>query len=250
MEYKFNQLERFSNRVENYIKYRPGYPEQIIDFLKNTGLTSDSVVADIGSGTGISSEMFLKNGNKVIGIEPNKAMREAAETLLKNYPKFESIDGNAEKTGIIENSIDFIVAGQAFHWFDVDNAKKEFKRVLKPSGYVVLIWNEKDNKSEFGIEYEKILDLYGSDYQQVKHANIDKSVFETFFASYQLELFNNYQVFDFDSLKGRLLSSSYIPLEGDENKKMLEQLEELFDKYNLDGKIKFAYTTKVYCGKI
>src|SRR4051812_3683515 len=127
-----DKLDRFSNRVENYIKYRPTYPEAVLEFLKQKGIVkADSVIADIGSGTGISAELFLKNGNKVIGVEPNKDMREAAERLLKNYPSFESKAATAEETGLTNGSVDVIMAGQAFHWFDKQKCREEFKRILK-----------------------------------------------------------------------------------------------------------------------
>ena len=140
--------ERFSNRVENYVKYRPNYPKKIISFLeKEIGLSSSSIIADIGSGTGISSEMFLKNGNIVYGVEPNKEMREAAERLLAEHPNFKSINGTAEDTTLAANSIDILSAGQAFHWFDVIKTEIEFKRILKNGGWVVLVWNERETNS-------------------------------------------------------------------------------------------------------
>src|SRR5688572_15000399 len=150
---------RFSSRVENYIKFRPGYPKEVIDILKtDCGLTESSKVADIGSGTGILSELFLKNGNRVFGVEPNEPMRTAAERLLSAFPEFVSVDGSAEATRLEAGSMDFVAAGQAFHWFDRDAAKTEFKRILKPEGWVVLIWNERSiDSTPFLREYEKLL---------------------------------------------------------------------------------------------
>ena len=143
-EYLIDPKKRFSSRVENYIKYRPNYPSKIIDFfIDNKLLSKKSVVADIGSGTGILSELFLKNGNKVYGVEPNNEMRKAAEIFLQKYPNFISIDGSAEETRLQEESVDLITAGQAFHWFNTKEAKKEFKRILKSDGSVTLIWNNR-----------------------------------------------------------------------------------------------------------
>src|SRR5687768_13340243 len=134
-------VARFSNRVENYAKYRPNYPAGVIDLLKtDCGLTETSTIADVGSGTGILSEMLLKNGNTVIGVEPNEAMRLAAELLLTSFPNFRSIDGSAEDSTLESESVDFIIAAQAFHWFDRTKSKREFRRILKPGGWVVLIW--------------------------------------------------------------------------------------------------------------
>ena len=206
--------ERFSSRVENYIKYRPKYPKKIIKYLKNKKiLKKSSIIADIGSGTGILSELFLKNGNKVFGIEPNKDMRQAGERLLKNYSKFISIDGSAESTTLENNCIDIITAGQAFHWFELEETRKEFKRILGPNGYVVLIWNSrKKNTSGFPNDYEKLIMTYGTDVKEVHKS--EKKV-DAFF-NYEKKIFYNYQELDFEGLKGRLLSTSYIPLDNED----------------------------------
>ena len=139
-----NTVERFSNRVANYVKYRPGYPKEILDvFRDEMNLRTDSIIADVGSGTGISSKVFLENGNKVHGVEPNAAMREAAEEFLNNFPQFESVDGTSEATNLPDDSVDFIIAAQAFHWFEPNKTRPEFKRILREGGYVALIWNER-----------------------------------------------------------------------------------------------------------
>src|ERR1019366_5901844 len=138
-----NSTTRFSSRVENYIKYRPGYPQAIVDLLSaRCGLTSASVIADVGSGTGILTELMLRNGNKVFAVEPNRDMREAAERLLSQHPNFISVEGTAEVTRLNDASVDLIVAGQSFHWFDRVKTRQEFLRVLKPGGWVALIWND------------------------------------------------------------------------------------------------------------
>ena len=138
-----NSQERFSDRVENY-KYRPGYPDQIIISLtQDFGLNQSSAVADIGSGTGILSELFLRNNNKVFAVEPNDAMRQAGERLLSGYTNFTTVSGTAEETTLASSSVDFVTAGQAFHWFDPQNSRREFRRILKPHGRVVLIWNDR-----------------------------------------------------------------------------------------------------------
>lgn len=244
---------RFSDRVENYIKYRPGYPSEIIDYLKSEDiLKSDSVIADIGSGTGISSEMFLKNGNTVYAIEPNTPMREAAEKLLSKYDNFRSIDAAAENTTLPDNSIDLIVCAQAFHWFDIPKVKIEFKRILKPEGSVCLIWNERVlNGNPFLIDYEKLLLKYGTDYANVRHENIDNNKLAEFFAGgYITKTFPNKQVFDYEGVKGRLLSSSYTPQKSSQLfEPMLAELKQIFDKNEIDGKIEFLYDTNIYINK-
>ncbi|MFX0166111.1 MAG: class I SAM-dependent methyltransferase [Candidatus Hodarchaeota archaeon] len=247
--YLIDPKKRFSSRVENYIKYRPDYPPIIIEFLiKNNILSNKSIIADIGSGTGILSKYFLNNGNKVYGIEPNNDMRNAAENLLKNYPDFISIDGSAEKTGLKNGSIDLITAGQAFHWFNVKQAKKEFKRILKPNGYVALIWNNRRKTGKgFSSHYEEFILKYGTDYKQVRKT--EKNVDEFF--QYKKSVFYNYQDLDFNGLKGRLLSVSYIPLEGGPNyEKMLDELKMIFEENMKNGRVRIEYDTEIYYGKL
>src|SRR5437660_4475378 len=175
--------ERFSNRVENYLRYRPRYPKEIVQLIETEcGLRSESSIADIGSGTGILAELFLRNGNHVFGIEPNREMREAGERLLAIYTRFTSVAGTAEATTLPDQSIDLITAGQAFHWFDRDSCRKEFMRILRPGGWVVLVWNDRRiDSTPFLAAYEQLLVTYGTDYQQVDHKRIDSAVLREFF---------------------------------------------------------------------
>lgn len=248
--------KRFSSRVDNYSKFRPSYPEVIISFLESEKvLYKDSIIADIGSGTGILSELFLKNGNFVFGIEPNIDMRNRAEIILKGYQNFHSIDGSAECTNMEENSINIITVGQAFHWFDQVKARKEFKRILKPEGYVVIIWNNRKRfGSKFLEQYEDLLLTYGTDYKKISNIQID---FEQFYGigknseGFIREVFDNYQFLDYSGLKGRLLSTSYAPL--DDHPKynnMITDLEQIFNKNNQNGLIRFDYETEVNYGRL
>jgi ubiquinone/menaquinone biosynthesis C-methylase UbiE len=246
---------RFSGRVENYIKYRPGYPSAVVDTLaSDCGLTEKSIVADIGSGTGILSELFLTHGNPVFGVEPNREMREAGERLLKKHPNFTSINGTAEATTLADGSVDFITAGQAFHWFDRIPTRKEFARILKTNGWVALIWNDRHiDTSPFLCAYEKLLHRYGTDFEAVVHRNADAAAIAAFFAPHlsTLREFDNRQVFDFDGVRGRLLSSSYAPEPGHPNHRpMLDALRAIFDKHQIDGRVEFTYTTVVYFGHL
>ncbi len=249
-----NTLHRFSNRVDNYIKYRPHYPDQIIKFLTDQGfLSNQSVVADIGSGTGILSELFLKNANKVFAVEPNKEMREGAEKVFANNKNFISVDATAETTTLPDKNIDIIIAGQAFHWFDQEKSKIEFKRILKVTGVVVLIWNDRRvDSTPFLIEYENLLKKYGTDYLKVNHKNIGIEQLNDFFGNRcNVTSFNNHQHFDFEGLKGRLLSSSYVPTEEQSSfSSMMSSLKDIFDKHNSNGKVTVEYDTKVYFGKL
>ena len=247
-----DSLTRFSNHVENYIKYRPGYSEEIIRWLQtNYELPPGSTIADIGSGTGISSEQFLKSGYLVTGVEPNAAMRAASVQLLKKHPGFKAINGTAEATTLPYNSVAAIIAGQAFHWFDVAKAKTEFERILKPDGLVILIWNEKLTNSAFEKEYDQLIIKYGKDYVQVDHRNISTENIEQFFSpqKYQLKIFPNQQVFDFEGLKERLLSFSYMPTPEEKGfEAMINDIQQLFNKHSKAGVITIHYDTKVYVG--
>ncbi len=250
-----NPTTRFSDRVDNYIKYRPHYPSEIIDYLKSENiLKDDSVIADIGSGTGISTELFLNNGNKVYGVEPNKEMREAAERLLSAYNSFVSITGTAEETTLSNNSIDLIVAGQAFHWFKVEKTKAEFRRILKTNGNIVLMWNvKKMGTNEFMNAYEKLLIKYCPEFPEVRHEKMsDDEIISRFFeGKSKLKIFANYQLLDLEGFKGRLLSSSYAPTEAHLNyEPMLAELVVIFERYNENGMIRFEYDTKIYTGKL
>jgi SAM-dependent methyltransferase len=244
---------RFSDRVADYVKYRPNYPVEILDLLAaKCGLTPESVIADIGSGTGILTKMFLENGNPVIGVEPNKEMREAGEHLLAEFNRFESIDGTSHETHLPAHSMDFVLAGQAFHWFDRDKTRTEFMRILKPEGVVVLVWNDRRiDTTPFLRDYEAMLHQYGTDYADINHKNVqDKAVFTPMFGGEFFEAsFDNVQRFDFEGLMGRLNSSSYVPPKGHANYASLaKRAKEIFDANQQGGKVSFEYDTRVYYG--
>ena len=246
--------KRFSNRVENYVKYRPAYPPNIIGLLElECGLTPASVIADLGSGTGILSEMFLKQGNRVFGVEPNREMRAAGDKLLAEYSKFSSIDATAEATTLVTASIDFITAGQAFHWFERERSRAEFARVLKPEGWVVLVWNGfRVESSPLNNAYQQLVLRYGTDYQEVRREIIGCDV-ESFYAPgvCRCARFKFQQRFDFEGLRGRLLSSSYAPEPDHPNyRPMLRELQEIFDANQKDGMIAFHYETELYYGQL
>ncbi|WP_449438542.1 class I SAM-dependent methyltransferase [Pedobacter steynii] len=249
-----NNTSRFSNRVEDYVKYRPGYPAEIIDFLQSQfGLYPDKIIADVGAGTGISAELFLNAGYEVFAVEPNLEMREKAVELLAHLPAFHAINGTAENTTLETGSIDAVVAGQAFHWFDRSAARFEFSRILKPEGLVVLIWNERKTKSDFEVAYDELIIKHGSDYVKVDHRNIDETKIGEFFAPepFSYHLFQNKQVFDFYGLQGRLFSSSYMPARGEDGyEAMVADLKQLFEHYKEDNSITIHYDTKVYIGRV
>lgn len=247
--------KRFSDRVAYYIKYRPQYPAQILEVLTtDCGLTLTSVIADIGSGTGFLAERFLENGNTVFGVEPNDEMRQAGENLLAHYDNFISINGSAEATTLTSSSFDFVTAGQAFHWFDVERCKKEFARILKSTGWAVLIWNDrKTNATEFLKAYEELLVKCSTDYQQVDHKKVDAGILTQFFGDkdFSVRIHDNYQILDYEGLEGRLLSSSYVPAKGHPKyPAMLAELKQLFANFQKDGKVILEYETKMYFGQL
>jgi len=246
--------ERFSDRVENYVKYRPGYPQEIVMYLnEKIDFNRDWVVADIGSGTGISAEMYLKNGNEVYAVEPNMEMREAADNLLCGYANYHSINGTSEATTIVDQSIDLIIAAQAFHWFDRHLFKRECSRIGRYGAYCLLIWNERKVESGFEKAYEELLLKYANDYQLVDHRNIRENDIEAFFAPNPVfsEILHNDQVFDYEGVRGRLLSSSYAPNVGEPNyEPMIAYLREIFDKHQKEGRVSFTYDCKLFLGQI
>jgi SAM-dependent methyltransferase len=249
-----NPTQRFSSRVENYVRYRPGYPAEILQLLKEEcGLTPASIVADIASGTGLLTRMFLENGNRVFGVEPNPEMRQAGERLLAAYPKFVSVAGSAEATTLQDHVVDFVTAAQAAHWFDRQKARQEFARVLKPGGWCVLIWNERRTGSTpFLRDYEKLLLTYGTDYQDVRHEHTTASIHEFFAPSpFQSRFFEMKQRFDYAGVEGRLLSSSYTPQPDHPNySPMLRELRRLFESHAAGGRVTLEYTTRVYYGHL
>jgi SAM-dependent methyltransferase len=249
-----NATSRFSDRVENYIRYRPGYPPQVVETLKKEcGLIASHLAADIASGTGIWTKMLLENGNAVYGVEPNSEMRQAAERLLAGFPEFTSIDGKAEATTLPDASVDFATAAQAAHWFDRERARREFVRILKPAGWLVLLWNEREvDTTPFLRDYEQLLLTYGTDYEEVRHERTTDAVNEFFDPSPYVErVYPMRQDFDYAGLEGRLLSSSYAPgPRQPKHEPMLRELRRIFDEHAAGGRVAFDYKTRVYFGRL
>lgn len=249
-----NATSRFSDRVENYVRYRPGYPPEALRALKDDcDLAPSHMVADIASGTGIWTCILLENGNRVFGVEPNAEMRQAGERLLAGFPKFTSLAGTAEATTLADASVDFVTAAQAAHWFDRERARREFVRILRPDGWLALLWNERlTDSTPFLRDYEQLLLTYGTDYEEVRHERTTNEVNEFFDpAPFQERVFAMRQEFDYAGLEGRLLSSSYAP--GPEHPKhtpMLRDLRRIFDMHAVAGRVAFDYNTRVYFGRV
>lgn len=248
-----DSTQRFTDRVSDYVKYRPGYPREIVTWLhERCGLQQGARVADIGAGTGISARCFLDAGHTVIAVEPNGAMRAAADAWLSGYRGYASVAGTAEATTLDDASVDLVIAAQAFHWFDPDTARREFARILAPGGQVALFWNSRlVDGTPFLEGYEALLQRYSVDYQAVSERYGDDASMAAWFGDGLLHAaqFPNAQRLDFDGLKGRLMSSSYAPKAGHVNHEpMLAALRELFDRTAQGGTVEFIYETRMYAG--
>ena len=246
---------RFSDRAEDYVKYRPHYSPDVVKAVQEAcTLRPEHVIADVGCGSGLLAEIFLDNGNRVIGVEPNREMRRAGEEYLARYSSFSMLDGTAEATTLPKMSVDFAVAGQAFHWFRPDETRTEFARILKPGGWAVLIWHDRNvDSTPFLRAYEDFIRRHSIDYEQVTHKYLaGYAALERFFAPNKMRLIqqHNQQRLGFDGLRGRLLSSSYIPKSGERYEAMSRELPQLFSSHAAGGQVVLQYDTKIYFGHL
>ncbi|MEN5039856.1 class I SAM-dependent methyltransferase [Stenotrophomonas sp. TWI1149] len=251
-----DSTERFSSRVADYVRYRPDYPPALLDWLhQDIGVPTETLVADIGAGTGISTRLFLAAGHPVIAVEPNAAMREAAEQLLApDYLRLKVADGTAEATGLADNSVGLVAAAQAFHWFDTTAVRREWARILQPEGMALVFWNSRLlDASPFLIGYEQLLLEFGTDYTEVAERYQDDDTMRAWFGEglRGMARLPNVQRMDYDGLRGRLLSSSYAPQPGHpRHAAMLDALQQLFDAHAVDGQIAFEYQTRAFVGTL
>jgi SAM-dependent methyltransferase len=247
--------DRFTGKAEVYAKYRPGYPRALLEHCASAcGLRPDHVVADIGSGTGKLSELFLSNGATVFAVEPNADMRREAEALLAGRAGFRSIDARAEATGLPSHSVDLVAAGQAFHWFEPDRAREEFRRILRPGGWVVLAWNVRDQESTpFLHAYEEFLSEFSLEYGEVHHGRLSEGdgLRAFFSADYGSASIANPRELDFEFVKGGYLSTSYsLPPGHDRFPRAMESLRELFDAHQRGGRVDAPLRTVVHHGRV
>ena len=248
-------VTRFSDRAQDYVKYRPHYSHDVVDAVRQAcGLTSQHLLADVGCGPGMLAEVFLKNGNRVIGVEPNREMREAGENYLSGYPNFSMVEGSAEATTLPDASVDFVLAGQAFHWFRPPEARIEFARILKPGGWTVLVWHDRNiDATPFLRAYEAFLRQFAHDYEQVTHKYLASyEALQRFFEPNEIQVIKQRkeQRLDFDGLRGRLLSSSYIPKSGDKHDAMMAALPKLYSDHAVDDRVVLEYDTKIFYGHL
>jgi SAM-dependent methyltransferase len=249
--------ERFNDRVEDYIRYRPSYPREVLVFLRERlALPPGATIADVGSGTGIFSALLLDSGYRVIGVEPNAPMRAAAERMLGDRDMFRSVDATAEATTLADASVDAVVAAQAFHWFDPAAARTEFTRILRPQGWIVLLWNDRrDDDTPFAREYQQLIDRHNTDLASVDHRRItrdDAPALRKLFggSGFAEACFENHQDLNFEGVRGRLVSSSYIPSPGAPGyDAMIDELRALFERHARQGTVRIDYDTKMYYGR-
>ena len=245
--------ERFSARAGHYAKSRPGYPTALLDFLvEEFALGPGSVIADVGSGTGILSRLLLERRLTVFAVEPNREMRQEAEISVRDSPNrenFHSVNGTAEATTLADASVDVVMAAQAFHWFDPDKAPGEFRRIARADGSVALIWNaRRTDASAFMEEYERIVHEFGSEFARSGRELVPFDRLKHIFGpALKLRTFENFQELDWEGLRGRILSASYMPTEGAAGfAPMMEALRGSFDRHQRDGRVRLEYATQVY----
>jgi SAM-dependent methyltransferase len=247
---------RFTNRVESYLKYRPGYPAEIYQVLLEEGIIKQSNhVADMGCGTGLSAELFLQNGHRVYGVEPDAAMLDGAKNYLSSYPYFVPVNASAHNCSLKNRSIDLIICGQSFHWFDREKTAAEFRRILQSDGHLLIMWNELNTSaSDFMKVFVDFIEMFAVDYREVRSKIINAvEGLDGFFGhqSYQSKFFLNQQHLDLNGLNGRVLSMSFMPDQANKDHDfMMYCLRKIFQRYQETGKVKIEYLTKIYYGQL
>lgn len=245
---------KFTGKADRYRKYRPSYPQALIDYLFNEcSITEKSIVADVGAGTGIFSKCLLDSGCSVIAVEPNADMRNAAQSFLQGYEKLTLVNGTDEATSVSAHSVDLITVAQAFHWFDGEKFKLECRRILKPGAKVALVWNSRDFKSEFVIQHAEICCKFCPDFHGFSGGVSQNSanISTQFFGHCEHLLFPNDLEYDMDGFIGHSLSASYAPNENEQTfDAFIFELKQLFEKYSNHGKVIVPNITASYLGKV
>lgn len=250
-----DHTKKFDGRADAYVRGRPGYARELLEYLHgHLSLSDESVFADIGSGTGKLTMQLLERGYTVFAVEPNDEMRRSAEGLLSAHPGFISVDGTAANTGLREASVDHVVAAQAFHWFDAEAFKRECSRILRPSGMVILVYNSRDTSSELVMENERLCRKFCPDFKGFSGGiNEEPSRMERFFdGDYDAVSFENDLIYTEEGFIQRMLSSSYSPKPGDEGyDDFILSLRDFFCAYSYDGeRFLMPNHTTAYMGHI
>ncbi|MEC3878474.1 class I SAM-dependent methyltransferase [Parapedobacter sp. 10938] len=249
-----DSIQRFSDRAENYDKFRPGYPQALIEFLRETiPITPDLGIADIAAGTGIFTELITTWGSRLYVVEPNSYMRSLAHRRLGGCERCIFLDGTAEATGLPDNSVDLFVSAQAFHWFDLAKTRAEFERAGRNAPYVAVVWNLRNTRSAFEAGYESFVRTYATDYLQVSQRKMNTADVRSFFAPLrpQYRVFRHVDSLTYPQLLGRTLSYSFLPDEASPVlPEMTAALEALFQAHQRKGKVPLSYKTRLFVGMI
>lgn len=241
--YQMNPLQRFSERAADYVKSRPSYPAAAIDQILNE-LKSPIVAADIGAGTGISARLLAERGVKVIAIEPNAAMRQAAAP----HPLVEFCEATAEATKLPDAKVDLVTCFQAFHWFEPEPTLIEFHRILKPDGRLALVWNERDRQDNFTASYNRLIEIASNSHPaERQRVAIEPLIASSLFDNIQRYTFSYEQELDLSGLIGRAMSSSYIPRQGAQQQQLVAELQQLHERScDRQGMVYLIYNTSVF----
>jgi SAM-dependent methyltransferase len=250
----FNPTERFSDRADAYVRARPTYPDAVVAHLERAGaLGPGATVVDLGVGTGLSAEPFLRAGYAVTGVEPNDAMRESGDRFLAAWPRYRSVKGTAEATGLPAHCARLAIAGQAFHWFDPPRARAEALRILVPGGWAALMWNDREVTGDaFAEGYEALCHRFGRDYDTIRTRHVDPEALAEFFGRVPaMAEFAHVRRLDFETMAALAASASYLPAPGTTgHEPLMKALRGLFDACSSDGMIALRYRLRVHCAPL
>lgn len=249
-----NEIERFTGRVEDYERYRLGYPLEMLRTLESKCmLRLRHFIADIGAGTGLLSQLFLEHGNAVIAIEPNPEMRAACERLASFWPGLTVKNATAEDTGLPDTCVDVIGVGRAMHWFDFEAAMREFRRILRPNGWIVLAANGRSGLSKQEHELEHIFVEHAPDYKHVKeryqvHHQVTPQLRPE--SLVRKKIYGEQHV-TLDHFLGQVQSYSWTPRLGDpRHEPMQKALREHFDHWHTGGVLHMKTACYITAGQL
>lgn len=242
---------RFSGKAEGYARFRPSYPEAAVETIRSLGIGPGSTAADIGAGTGLFTHALAKCGCRVLAVEPNGDMLRACRAYCAGDRNVEYLQARAEETGLCDGSVDAVTAAQAFHWFDKPKCREEFKRILRPGGPVIILWNILRDDGEFAAEYKKRNGKYRDEAMIRNDAeDFDAQRREFFGGRFEKARFDNTQWLTREEYIGQCLSISYVPKEGESLfETYVAEMGELFDRFQKDGKIELRYMTLMSIGR-
>jgi SAM-dependent methyltransferase len=246
-------VRRFDDRVDDYERWRPGYPAGVEAALREAGLGAAGDVADVGCGTGKLARVLLEAGHRVVGVEPGAAMRAAARRALGTHPRWRLVAGRAEATGLAGACVDAVTAAQAFHWFEPDAARAEFRRVLRPGGLAALVWNDRDvDGCPMLAEYERLLRAHAPAYAALERRGGGDAGVHAFFApSRALERsLPLVQRLPWEGVAGRARSASYVPRDGPDHDALFAGLRAAFERHARHGLVELRHDTRVFVGRL